>query len=67
MLFKFLISCLIVMIGWYYLIVIAQLLGIIEVTGLTKDNQAFDKKNLIPFYQFFKLFYNYVNKFLRNI
>ena len=56
MLFKFLISCLIVMIGWYYLIIIAQLLGIIEVTGLTKDNQAFDKKNLIPFYQFFKLF-----------
>lgn len=56
MLFKFLISCLIVMIGWYYLIVIAQLLGIIEVTGLTKDSQAFDKKNLIPFYQFFKLF-----------
>ena len=56
MLFKFLISCLLVMIGWYYLIVIAQLLGIIEVAGLTKDNQAFDKKNLIPFYQFFKLF-----------
>ena len=56
MLFKFLISCLIVMIGWYYLIIIAQLLGIIEVTGLTKDNQAFDKKNLILFYQFFKLF-----------
>ena len=43
------------MIGWYYLIIIAQLLGIIEVVGLTKD-QAFDKKNLIPFYQFFKLF-----------
>lgn len=56
MLFKFLISCLIVLIFWYYLIVIAQLLGIIEVTGLTKDNQTFDKKNLIPFYQFFKLF-----------
>lgn len=56
MLFKFLISCLLVMIGWYYLIIIAQLLGIIEITGLTKDNQAFDKKNLIPFYQFFKLF-----------
>lgn len=56
MLFKFLISCLIVMIGWYYLIVIAQLLDIIEMTGLTKDNQTFDKKNLIPFYQLFKLF-----------
>ena len=56
MLFKFLISCLIVMIGWYYLIVIAQLLDIIEITGFTKENQAFDKKNLIPFYQFFKLF-----------
>ena len=56
MLFKFLITCLLVMIGWYYLIIIAQLLGIIEVTGLAKENQAFDKKNLIPFYQFFKLF-----------
>lgn len=56
MLFKFLISCLIVLMSWYYLIVIAQLLGIIEVTGLTKDNQTFDKKNLIPFYQFFKMF-----------
>ena len=56
MLFKFLTTCLIVLIGWYYLIIIAQLLGIIEVTGLTKDNQAFDKKNLIPFYQFFKMF-----------
>lgn len=56
MLFKFLISCLIVLMSWYYLIIIAQLLGIIEVTGLTKDNQTFDKKNLIPFYQFFKLF-----------
>lgn len=56
MLFKFLISCLIVLMSWYYLIVIAQLLGIIEITGLTKDNQAFDKKNLIPFYQLFKLF-----------
>lgn len=56
MLFKFLTTCLIVLIGWYYLIVIAQLLGIIEVTGFTKDNQAFDKKNLIPFYQFFKMF-----------
>lgn len=56
MLFKFLISCLIVLMSWYYLIIIAQLLGIIEVTGLTKDNQAFDKKNLIPFYQFFKMF-----------
>lgn len=56
MLFKFLITCLLVMIGWYYLVIIAQLLGIIEVTGLAKENQAFDKKNLIPFYQFFKLF-----------
>ena len=56
MLFKFLITCLIVMIGWYYLIIIAQLLGIIEVIGLTKDNHAFDKKNLIPFYQLYKLF-----------
>lgn len=56
MLFKFLITCLIVLMSWYYLIIIAQLLGIIEVTGLTKDNQTFDKKNLIPFYQFFKLF-----------
>lgn len=56
MLFKFLISCLLVMIGWYYLIIIAQLLGIIEVTGLAKDDQTFNKKNLIPFYQFFKLF-----------
>ncbi len=56
MLFKFLITCLIVLMIWYYLIVIAQLLGIIEVTGLTKDNHAFNKKNLIPFYQFFKLF-----------
>lgn len=56
MLFKFLTTCLIVLIGWYYLIIIAQLLGIIEITGLTKDNQAFDKKNLIPFYQLFKLF-----------
>lgn len=56
MLFKFLISCLIVLMSWYYLIVIAQLLGIIEVTDLTKDNKAFDKKNLIPFYQFFKMF-----------
>lgn len=55
MLFKFLISCLIVLMSWYYLIIIAQLLGIIEVVGLTKD-QAFDKKNLIPFYQFFKMF-----------
>ena len=53
MLFKFLITCLIVMIGWYYLIIIAQLLGIIEVIGLTKDNHAFDKKNLSPFYQLF--------------
>lgn len=56
MLFKFLITCLIVLVGWYYLIIVAQLLGIIEVTGLTKDNQAFDKKNLIPFYQLFKMF-----------
>lgn len=56
MLFKFLITCLIVLMSWYYLIIIAQLLGIIEVTGLTKENQAFDKKNLIPFYQLFKLF-----------
>lgn len=56
MIFKFLINCLIVMIGWYYLIIIAQLLGIIEIISLTKDNQAFDKKNFIPFYQFFKLF-----------
>lgn len=56
MLFKFLISCLIVLMSWYYLIIIVQLLGIIEVTGLTKNNQTFDKKNLIPFYQFFKLF-----------
>lgn len=56
MLFKFLISCLLVMIGWYYLIIIAQLLGIIEITGLAKDDQTFNKKNLIPFYQFFKLF-----------
>ena len=56
MLFKFLISCLIVLIAWYYLIVIAQLLGIIEITGITKNNQAFDEKNFIPFYQFFKLF-----------
>lgn len=56
MLFKILTSCLIVMIGWYYLIIVAQLLGIIEVVDLTKDNQTFDKKNFIPFYQFFKLF-----------
>lgn len=56
MLFKFLITCLIVLISWYYLIVIAQLLGIIEITGIAKDNRAFDKKNLIPFYQLFKLF-----------
>lgn len=56
MLFKFLITCLIVMIVWYYLIIIAQLLGIVEITGLAKDDQTFNKKNLIPFYQFFKLF-----------
>lgn len=47
--FKLLISVLIVMLGWYYLIVIAQLLGIFEVQGFSNEGKV-DWKILIPFY-----------------
>ena len=41
---------------WYYIAIFAQIVGIIEITGLTKKNDKFDKKNLIPFYQLLKCF-----------
>ena len=54
--FKFLIACLIVLVVWYYILIILQLLGIIEITGMNK--RPFNSKNFIPFYQFYKLFKN---------
>lgn len=55
--FKMLITALVIILGWYYTILVAQLLGIIEITGLEKKNK-FNWKAIIPFYQFFILFKN---------
>lgn len=56
MLLKAMTTCFIAYLCWYYIAIFAQIVGIIEITGLTKENDKFDKKNLIPFYQLFKMF-----------
>lgn len=56
MLLRAIITCLIVCLSWYYITIFVQIVGIIEITGLTKENDKFNKKNLIPFYQLFKMF-----------
>lgn len=56
MFLKAVIVCFITCLCWYYIAIFTQIAGIIEITELTKKNNKFDKKNFIPFYQFFKMF-----------
>lgn len=51
---KFVLIVAIVLAGYYYLILLGQVLGIIQIIG--EDKLTW--KTLIPFYQFYKLFKN---------